>query len=93
MVNYALEAVDIYKSFFKNNVLKGVTLTVKKGEVLGLVGSNGAGKSTLMEIINGVYKADGGTIRINGQVVSYKGSQGARANGIAMVYQEVLYRP
>ncbi len=90
---YALEAIDIHKAFFKNEVLKGVTVKVKKGEVLGLVGSNGAGKSTLMKIINGVYKADSGIIKINGEKVYYKDVQGARASGIAMVYQEFSLVP
>lgn len=90
---YALEVLDIYKSFFSNDVLKGITFGIKKGEVLGLAGSNGAGKSTLMKIVNGIYKSDRGTIRINEKPVHYKDAQGARANGIAMVYQEFSLIP
>lgn len=90
---YALEVLDIYKSFFNNEVLQGINFRVKKGEVVGIVGSNGAGKSTLMKIINGVYKADKGTIKIKGESGNYKDAQGARSCGIAMVYQEFSLIP
>lgn len=92
-VSYALEAIDIHKAFFKNEVLKGVTIKVKEGEVLGLVGANGAGKSTLMKIVNGAYTADKGTIKIKGITSDYKDVQGAKASGIAMVYQEFSLIP
>lgn len=91
--SYAMETIDIEKSFYKNHVLKGISFGIKKGEVVGLVGSNGAGKSTLMKIINGVYKADRGTVKINGEPVQYKDAQGARKSGIAMVYQEFSLVP
>ncbi|MHB1394575.1 MAG: sugar ABC transporter ATP-binding protein [Clostridia bacterium] len=90
---YALEVLDIYKSFSNNNVLKGITFGIRKGEILGLVGSNGAGKSTLMKIVNGIYKADKGTIKINSNIGQYKDAQGARNSGIAMVYQEFSLIP
>jgi len=90
---YALEVLDIYKSFSDNDVLKGITFGVRKGEILGLVGSNGAGKSTLMKIVNGVYKADKGTVEINGSAAQYRDAQGARNSGIAMVYQEFSLVP
>lgn len=90
---YALEVLDIYKSFSNNDVLKGITFGVRRGEILGLVGTNGAGKSTLMKIVNGVYKADKGSVKINGSIAQYKDAQGARASGIAMVYQEFSLIP
>lgn len=90
---YALEVVDIHKSFYDNEVLKGITFGVKKGEVLGLLGSNGAGKSTLMKIINGVYRLDKGSIHINGQEIVAKDANDAAAMGIAMVYQEFSLIP
>ena len=91
--SYAMEALQIEKSFYKNHVLKGISFGIKKGEVVGLVGSNGAGKSTLVKIINGVYRADSGSIKINGETVQYKDTQGARSCGIAMVYQEFSLIP
>ena len=59
-----LEARDVVKSFGLNLVLKGVTLTVHKGEVLSLIGGNGAGKSTLMKIIDGQLKPDAGSVTV-----------------------------
>ena len=55
-----LKTKGITKSFFGNEVLKGVDLDVLSGEVHGLVGENGAGKSTLMKIITGVYTKNSG---------------------------------
>ncbi len=89
----ALEIVDIHKSFFNNYVLKGVSLDIEKGQVLGLVGSNGAGKSTLMKIVNGVYKSDKGHIVIDGTKETYSSPVGAKKSGIAMVYQELSLIP
>ncbi len=90
---YALEIVDVRKSFFQNPVLLGVSFGLRRGEILGLLGANGAGKSTLMKIVNGVYKMDSGSIRINGQEVRIRDSADARGNGIAMVYQEFSLIP
>lgn len=89
----ALELTDIYKSFYQNQVLKGVSFSIKKGSILGLLGGNGAGKSTLMKIVNGVYRKDSGSIVINGQSVEIQNAQEARENGIAMVYQELSLVP
>lgn len=90
---YALEVIDIHKSFFSNHVLKGISMGIKKGEVLGLVGSNGAGKSTLMKIINGVYKNDSGVIKVDGQPVNYRDPEAAKKCKVAMVYQEFSLIP
>ena len=89
----ALELKGIYKSFYQNQVLKGVSFSVKKGSILGLLGGNGAGKSTLMKIVNGVYRKDSGQIIIDGKEVEIRSAQDARKNGIAMVYQELSLIP
>lgn len=57
-----LETKNITKSYGKKEVLKGVNLSILKGEKLALIGVNGSGKSTLLEIICGVKKADSGTM-------------------------------
>lgn len=90
---YILEVQDIHKAFFQNEVLKGVSFGVRKGEILGLLGSNGAGKSTLMKIINGIYTHDSGKIILNGESVNFKSANDARIHGIAMVYQEFSLIP
>ncbi len=65
---------DIHKSFSKVEVLKGVNLTIDKGQVACIVGASGAGKSTLLQITGTLEKADKGNIIIDGQDV-YKLSQ------------------
>lgn len=89
----ALELRDIHKSFYQNQVLKGVSFSVEKGTILGLLGGNGAGKSTLMKIVNGVYRKDSGAILVDGREIQIQNAQDARKNGIAMVYQELSLVP
>lgn len=90
---YALELTDIYKAFYNNPVLKGISFGIEKGAILGLLGGNGAGKSTLMKIVTGVYHMDSGRIAVNGEEVSIRSPHDARSNGIAMVYQELSLIP
>ena len=63
-----LEMTNITKAFASNVVLNGVNLSVDEGEVVAILGENGAGKSTLIKILGGIYKADSGEIRIDGNV-------------------------
>lgn len=90
---FALEVVDIRKAFFGNEVLRGISFGIRRGEVLGLLGSNGAGKSTLMKIVNGVYRLDSGSIRVEGKEVQLCSAADAAREGIAMVYQEFSLIP
>ena len=62
------EMKNITKNFDGQEVLKGISLTVDQGEVLGIIGPSGSGKSTLLRIANGLEKEDGGTIEKNGSV-------------------------
>lgn len=64
-------------------------LTLRKGEVLGLIGENGAGKSTLMKILSGVYQADAGVMLVDGKEVHYHEPRQALHDGICMIYQEL----
>lgn len=64
-----LQANNIFKSYGKLEILKGVSVTVKKGEIVSIVGASGAGKSTLLHIIGTLDKPDRGTILIEGQDV------------------------
>ncbi len=78
----------IAKSFPGVRALDGVSLDVRAGEVHALVGENGAGKSTLMKILAGAYRADEGTIEIDGKAVTIDGPKDAERLGIGMIYQE-----
>jgi polar amino acid transport system ATP-binding protein len=60
---------DVRKTFGKLEVLKGVTLTVEKGEIVTIIGRSGSGKSTLLRCINGLEAIDGGEIRIEDEIV------------------------
>lgn len=60
---------NLSKKYDKVNVLDNLNCTIKDGSIYGLVGSNGAGKSTLLRLINGIFKADSGSILIDGEVV------------------------
>lgn len=96
MVNkktYALELNNIQKSFYRNKVLKNVSVKVEYGSITGLLGGNGAGKSTLMKIVNGVYKIDSGEIFVDGKPITITKPADAVSHGISMVYQELSLIP
>ena len=84
-----LEMRGIRKSFYGNEVLHSVDLTLEAGTVLALMGENGAGKSTMMNILVGIHKRDGGTNRIDGQEVNIESPHDAQKLGIAMIHQEL----
>jgi ABC-2 type transport system ATP-binding protein len=65
-----LEIKEIYKSFNRNVALDDISFQVSEGEILGLLGPNGAGKTTLIRTINRIIEPDGGTIRLNGDLLS-----------------------
>ena len=88
-----LELRNITKSFAAGQVLKGVDLILKRGEVLGLVGENGAGKSTLLKIVSGVYQKDGGEMRFNGTPVELRDVAHSQQLGISVIYQELSLMP
>src|SRR6187402_2545340 len=82
-----LELVNISKQYPAVKANDNVTLRVKPGEIHAVLGENGAGKSTMMKMIYGAVRPDEGEIRWNGQAVSIKNPQEARALGISMVFQ------
>ena len=74
-----IELRNIHKAFGSNQVLNGVNLKLKSGEVHALMGENGAGKSTLMNILTGIHKQDQGQIFVDGKEVSFKNPLEAEA--------------
>lgn len=69
---YAVEVRGIEKSFGTLEVLKGVDLLVRPGEVTVIIGPSGSGKSTLLRVLNHLEKVDKGTVRIDGELVGYR---------------------
>jgi len=91
--NTLLTIRNIHKSFGLNQVLKGINLELREGEVISLIGGNGAGKSALMKIIMGIHQPDEGGIFIRGEQVHLTKPSVALANGIYMVPQEPMLFP
>ncbi|MGA1146870.1 MAG: ABC transporter ATP-binding protein [Candidatus Nanopelagicales bacterium] len=88
-----LEARDLTKRFPGVVANKDVSLTIHKGQIVGLLGENGAGKSTLVKMIYGLYEPDEGEILINGKPVRLKGPRDAIKRGIGMVHQHFQLVP
>ncbi|KAA1183960.1 sugar ABC transporter ATP-binding protein [Rhizobium tropici] len=84
-----LKMINIAKRYGQTLVLNDVNLSVKKGEVMALMGENGAGKSTLVKILAGIEPSDQGTIEIDGQPVLIRSPAHARAAGVGYVAQEL----
>ena len=82
-----LELKNVDKSFGPIDVLHNISLSVKEGEVLCLLGDNGAGKSTLIKTLAGVHAPTRGDIMMDGEKVSFRGPREAQARGIATVHQ------
>lgn len=72
MSRYAVELRGVRKSFHGNEVLRGVDLAVRPGEVTVILGPSGSGKSTLLRTINHLEKVDAGTVRVGGELVGYR---------------------
>jgi galactofuranose transport system ATP-binding protein len=83
----------IGKRFGPVQVLQGVDLSLRAGEVHALMGQNGAGKSTLIKVLTGVHAADEGDMRLAGEPIRAGSTAQAQALGIATVYQEVNLCP
>jgi len=64
-----IKAINIHKSYEGLDVLKGVSLNIKEGEIVSIVGSSGAGKSTLLQILGTLAKAEQGSLHINGKAI------------------------
>lgn len=65
-----LKAEKICKSFDNNNVLKNITITLRQGEIVSLLGVSGSGKTTLFNILSGIYKPDSGQVFLHGEDIT-----------------------
>lgn len=83
-----LNMKNIVKDFSGITVLKGINLTVNKGEIVALLGENGAGKSTLMKIIAGVHPPSSGEIYLHGEKVTIEGPKHSQELKISIIHQE-----
>ena len=85
---HALEATGLKKHYGPRNVVKGVSLAVKSGEVVGLLGKNGAGKTTTFYMVVGLVVADDGQIRLDGQDITHMPIYKRARMGLSYLPQE-----
>lgn len=88
-----IEVRNLSKSFPGVRALDNVRFDLCAGEVHALMGENGAGKSTLMKILAGVYRMDGGEVRVDGQAVDIQSPAHAQALAIGIIHQELHLMP
>ena len=84
-----LRVEHVTKTFGPTTALRDISLHLRKGEVLGLLGDNGAGKSTLIKILSGFHKPDSGSMWLKGEPFAPKSVLDARSSGIDTVYQDL----
>lgn len=85
-----LEVEGIGKAFPGVRALHDVSLTLRPGRVMALVGENGAGKSTLVKLLSGIYQPDGGSIRLFGKPVTLPSAAASARMGISVIHQETV---
>jgi simple sugar transport system ATP-binding protein len=88
-----IEARNLTKFFGSVIALYGISITVRPGEVVCLLGDNGAGKSTLIKTLSGVHPPDDGEILVEGELVRFSSPRDALQRGIATVYQDLAMIP
>ncbi|WP_321871990.1 sugar ABC transporter ATP-binding protein [Paraburkholderia tropica] len=88
-----LDTRGVSKTFGVVRALRDVSLTLRAGEVHGLVGENGAGKSTLIKVLTGFHQPDAGTLALDGASVAFDSPRAAQRAGVCAVYQEINLIP
>ncbi len=87
MTEYAIELKGITKTFGSVVANKDISISVRQGEILALLGENGSGKTTLMNMLSGIYKPDTGSVFVNGKLVQINSPEDSKRLGIGMVHQ------
>lgn len=87
MTDYAVELRNVTKTFGSVVANRDVSLGIRKGEILALLGENGSGKTTLMNMISGIYHPDSGKILLDGKEVKIHSPKDALSLGIGMIHQ------
>jgi simple sugar transport system ATP-binding protein len=80
---------NVWHDFAGVEALAGVSLAIDPGEIVGLLGDNGAGKTTLLKIMAGNFKPARGSIRFEGEKLSFRNAADARTRGVEAVYQDL----
>ncbi len=88
-----LHADDIHASYDHRRILKGVSLSVCRGEILGLIGTNGAGKTTLMGVLAGSHRVDAGVMTLAGEKYGPETIEEAQACGVGLIPQNFRIDP
>src|SRR3954451_22827942 len=88
-----IEVRDVVKHFGSVIALSGISMTVRRGEVMCLLGDNGAGKSTLIKTLSGVFRPTSGDYLVDGKTVSFSTPRDALDAGIATVFQDLAMIP
>lgn len=93
MSDTLIEMRNITKHYGRVQALSDVTLTIRRNEIVGLLGDNGAGKSTLIKVLSGAVPLTSGEIWVKGKRVDMASSTDAIANGIETIYQDSALVP
>ena len=88
-----VEMIGIEKWYGRVHALRDVNLTIKRGEIVGLLGDNGAGKSTLIKVLSGAVPYTSGEIRVRGRPIRMRSTLDAIGNGIETIYQDSALVP
>lgn len=88
-----LEVQGLSKQFFRLSALSGVTLSVERGELLGIIGPNGSGKTTLFNCVTGVLRPSGGQVRFKGEDITGLTADRVSRRGIARTFQLIQVFP
>ncbi|WP_286179853.1 sugar ABC transporter ATP-binding protein [Arthrobacter sp. ISL-95] len=88
-----LRADDIHASYDHRRILKGVALSIGRGEILGLIGTNGAGKTTLMGVLSGLHQHEAGLMTLAGEKYSPETIEEAQACGVGLIPQNFRIDP